>query len=127
MNKSREWDINMYYRNGLVFFTTGASGYCGWDVELNLPLNFKQAGKILDRAVELCIAEKKILSERVKFSMYNREMSIRKFQSLVEPNQPVWRLILTDTEGRYPEDPNCELIFRKQISEDNETIGIELD
>lgn len=111
-----DWDIKLNYRNGLVYLTSGADRYCGLEIELNLPLNFKQAEKIINTTVSDCKADRELISENLKITIYKREVSFRKMPSLSDPNKPVWRMFLTDEHGKHPEDPACDPIYRKQLS-----------
>ena len=112
-----DWEIKVSFQDGLVYLTEGAARYCGSEIELCLPLNFKQAKKIIDKTASDCKLRQEVISASKKFQMYHREVSFRKMHTLSDRTQDVWRMVLTDENGMFPEEPDCNPIYKKQLDE----------
>ncbi len=119
MREINDWKISIFYRNGLVFITSGADKYCGLEVELNLPLDLKQAERLIDTIVEVCREHKQALSEQKKFNAFKRPVRFKKMNSLLDTDKTIWRIVFADNNGRFPDDELCNDAYKNQCSIDN--------
>lgn len=124
MKKVKDVSIYPLYKKGLFYRTNGIKSICGYEIELNLPLNFKQVEKIIKEVVDSCKRDNRPLSEERKVVMFGRMITFRKYYSLIDKNTSVWRMILNDANGLHPDEENCDPLFKKQLSKDNDGYGI---
>lgn len=119
MKQINDWKLSVFYRNNLVFITNGADKYCGAELELNLPLDLKQAERLIDTIVQYCKDAEQSLSEAKKLNAFKRSVRFVKMHSLLVKDEQIWRIVFSDTKGRFPENPDCEEAYKGQLSKDN--------
>lgn len=119
MKQINDWKFGVFFRNGMVFITREANKNCGAEIEINLPLDVHQAEEVISIVVEYCKKSGKQLSESTELHKFNREVQFRKRRSLLNSQNEIWRMVISDNLGRFPDDPDCEEGYKYQLSEDN--------
>ena len=110
-----DWRIMTVYFNGLVYFTVGASQYCGHEIEFKVNLNPEQAKELIDAIVVKCKAEQQKLDETAKIRLFRRDIFFKKMVSVVDSDTFAWRMVVPDNNGRLPDNPKCHPGFKNQL------------
>ena len=110
-----DWKILNVYYGGLVYFTVGASQYCGHEIEFKVNLNPDQAHELINAIVAKCKLEKLKIDKSRKMRFYNRDISFVKMKSFVDKGGYAWRMVVPDNDGLLPDNPECNLGFKGQL------------
>lgn len=110
-----DWGVTIENANPLVYVTSGAGKHCGKEIELNLPVNHQQARLLLNAAVVKCKGRRSIISSETKMELYSIPVIFIEVISFTRDDVRVWRMILPDEKGRYPNEAGCNPLFKGQI------------
>lgn len=116
-----DWKILNVYFDGLVYFTVGASQYCGREIEFKVNLNPDQAHELINAIVAKCKLEQQELDESRILRFYNRDITFKKMVSFVDEGDYAWRMVVPDNEGLLPDNPKCHPGFKGQLDTTNAT------
>lgn len=101
----------------ITYITQGAAKYCGWEVELNLPIKIHQANDFLDAVVTYCKIKKEPINPNVKVKeIFGVPVVFRVMPPLIGDEPLVLRLSFPDEKGLFPEDKDCEPLFKRQMA-----------
>lgn len=117
VKKEIEWTVQRAPGIGTVYYTTGAKKYCGKEIELKLPLSEENSVGILNRAVNFCKESEHKFSEgeeiagllSIPVKVIEVMPSATKY-----PSDTVFRLLLADEKGKFPDDEDCNPVFKNQ-------------
>lgn len=125
--KPTPWTVNtVFVDGGIVHHTQGAVKYCGKEIELVLPTSVDSAHAILNSIVEYCFANKvKLESGKITREIFGKPMMFVATEPLYtnEEVDDVYRVVLTDKKGHFPDHPKCDTLFQRQLTQ---RIGLRL-
>jgi hypothetical protein len=120
MNQPKDWTVHTVFGDGgIVFHTKGAAKYCGKELELVIPTSEAVAHQLINAIVEYCIRTDFEISTNQKLkNIFQKPIMFLDVDPIypAEDEGTVFRLILADAKNLFPEDPGCNPLYQRQVS-----------
>ena len=102
----------------LAFYTMGLAQYNkGLELELNLSINPRIAMNILNLiGIALKYNDFTITDGLIDNTLFTAPLLFKKVSPGIDtPDKEIMRVVLSDVNGRFPDDPLCDEGFRNQL------------
>lgn len=116
MKDCGQWALRSRFGEDVTYVTHGAKKWTGFEIELNLPIKEHQALDFLKAVVTYCrVKEEPIQPNIMNEEIFGLPVVFRLMPPLLGEEKLVLRLIFPDENGKYPEDRDCQPIFKRQL------------
>lgn len=112
------WIIHCVFDETTVaYHTHGLKRYGSPELELNLPLEQKQAGMYINLIAEQISKGKRYISGDKETEIFTLPFYLLETRPIFgEKNELVLRIVFPDPQVKYPWDGGCEPIYANQLS-----------
>ena len=101
---------------GISYHTHGLKNYIKYELELNLPLELQVAQEFINLiAISLLRGDSDIYDGYKNNTLFSCEVMYLAMYGVQHPEEKHYRIVFPDSKGYFPDNDNCEDIFKAQI------------
>ena len=110
-----------YHTHGVAQFSKG------YEVEILLDISNEEAAGYIDNMVDNLIYDASYVHGEIVDCLGPKKVQVLVLNSYDNFDTLVYRLVIADDNGRFPNDPSCNLAYTKQYNLKRNCLALECD